>query len=114
MPLRLKRVYEPPARADGLRILAERLWPRGLTKEAAAIDQWMKTVAPSPALRRWYGHDPEKWPEFRGRYRAELRSNEQGLSGLRALAAKRTVTFDYAAKDEARSSAALLMAYLEA
>ncbi|MFZ5616326.1 MAG: DUF488 domain-containing protein [Pseudomonadota bacterium] len=81
----MKRVYDAPAKSDGLRVLVERLWPRGMTKEAAVIDQWMKEVAPSPALRQWYSHDPEKWPEFQRRYTAELKANEPALAALRAL-----------------------------
>jgi uncharacterized protein YeaO (DUF488 family) len=113
MPIRLKRVYEPPARADGVRILVERLWPRGLTKAAAKIDQWTKDVSPSPALRQWFAHDPEKWTEFQRRYRAELAANKEGVAALRLLVARGTVTFVFAAKDEARNSAVLLKAFLE-
>jgi uncharacterized protein YeaO (DUF488 family) len=113
MPIRLKRVYDPPAKADGLRILVERLWPRGMTKEAAAVDQWLKNVAPSPDLRQWYGHDPAKWPEFQRRYLAELAANADAVAALRALCAKGQVTFVYAAKDEARNSAAVLKGFLE-
>ncbi len=113
MPIRLKRVYEPPAKADGVRVLVERLWPRGLTKAAAKIDHWTKDIAPSPALRQWFAHDPEKWTGFRRRYRAELAANKEGVAALRALCAKGTVTFVFAAKDEAQNSAALLKAFLE-
>ncbi len=113
MKIRLKRVYEEPAASDGFRILVERLWPRGLTKEAAVIDQWMKEVSPSPGLRQWYGHDPEKWPEFQRRYRAELEANKAAVAALRAQCAGGAVTFVYAAKDEERNSAALLKAFLE-
>ncbi len=73
--IRVKRIYEPPARSDGKRILVDRIWPRGMTREDAHIDAWIKEVAPSIALRRWYQHDPEKWGEFRLRYVAELRQN---------------------------------------
>lgn len=113
MKIRLKRVYEPPARSDGLRLLVERLWPRGMTKEAAVIDQWMKEIAPSPALRQWYAHDPEKWPEFQRRYAAELKANKDAVAALRAVCAKSPVTFVYSAKDEEKNSAALLKAFLE-
>ena len=81
--IRLKRAYEEPAADDGLRILVERLWPRGLTKERAKIDLWMKELAPSPELRKWYGHDPAKWPEFQTRYRSELRRNNERIDELR-------------------------------
>lgn len=84
-----------------------------MTKEAAVIDQWMKEVAPSPALRQWYSHDPEKWPEFQRRYAAELKANEPALAALRALCARGPVTFVYAAKDEEKNSAALLKSFLE-
>lgn len=113
MKIRLKRAYEPAVKSDGLRLLVERLWPRGLTREAAAIDQWVKEVSPSPALRQWYAHDPAKWPEFQRRYRAELDANKEGVAGLRALVAAGVVTFVYATKDEERNSAAALKAYLE-
>lgn len=113
MKIRLKRVYDAPAKSDGLRVLVERLWPRGMTKEAAVIDQWMKEVAPSPALRQWYSHDPEKWPEFQRRYTAELKANEPALAALRALCARGPVTFVFAAKDEEKNSAALLKSFLE-
>lgn len=112
MKIRLKRVYEPKERADGLRILVERLWPRGLTRETAGVDIWMKEVSPSPVLRQWYSHDPEKWPEFKRRYLAELRSNKEALETLRAHCAK-GATFVYAAKDEERNSAAVLKSVVE-
>ena len=90
--LRLKRVYEPAARLDGYRILVDRLWPRGLSKENAAIDEWMKDIAPSAELRRWFGHDPEKWPEFRRHYERELRAREDLVLAIAALASRRRVT----------------------
>ena len=110
--IELKRVYEPPASADGVRILVERLWPRGLTKEAAAIDHWTKEVAPTPALRKWYGHRPALWPEFRQRYRAELAANAAEVDALKRLCADGPVTFVYAAKDVERNSATVLRAFL--
>ncbi|MEO1252697.1 MAG: DUF488 domain-containing protein [Pseudomonadota bacterium] len=113
MSIKLKRVYEKRAPSDGRRILVERLWPRGLTKEKAAIDDWAKDVSPSPALRKWYAHDPAKWPEFQTRYRAELDANRDAVAALRALCAAGPVTFVYAAKDENRNSALVLKAYLE-
>lgn len=113
MPIRLKRVYEPPAKSDGLRILVERLWPRGLTKEAAVIDQWMKAVAPSAALRQWYAHDPDKWPEFQRRYRGELEANGEAVAALKSKSAGKIVTFVYAAKDEEKNSATVLKAFLD-
>lgn len=111
--IKLKRAYEKPAAGDGTRILVERLWPRGLTKEAAALDEWMKEISPSPELRKWYGHDPAKWPEFQKRYRKELKENEDAVERLKKIVAKGPVTFVYAAKDEERNSAAVLKTFLE-
>lgn len=106
--LKLKRAYAPPARGDGLRILVDRLWPRGLKKDSAALDDWIKEVAPSPGLRQWFGHDPERWSEFRRRYTAELRAQTDALERIRALARKRPVTLIYAARDEAHNHALVL------
>lgn len=107
--IRLKRAYDPPSVDDDCRILVERLWPRGLTKERAAIELWLKELAPSPELRRWYGHDPEKWPAFRQRYWEELQANPQGIRQLRELVEqKQTVTFVYAARDVEHNSALVL------
>jgi uncharacterized protein YeaO (DUF488 family) len=111
--IRLKRAYEEAASADGIRILVERLWPRGLTKERAAIDLWMKDVAPSPELRRWFNHDTAKWNEFKKRYRAELDQNKDAVDELRTKCRGQTVTFIYAARDEQHNSALLLIEYLE-
>ena len=99
MSISLKRVYEPPAKADGVRVLVDRLWPRGVTKSKAAIDLWAKDLAPSTELRKWFGHDPERWPEFQGKYRAELKGNA-ALSEIRGLAQKKHITLVYAAKDQ--------------
>ena len=110
--IRLKRVYEAPAPADGTRVLVERLWPRGISKASGRIDLWTKDVAPSPELRRWYGHDPAKWEAFRRRYLAEIRRNPE-VARLGALARRgKTVTFVYAARDEERNSARVLAAFL--
>lgn len=114
MIIRLKRAYEAPAKGDGARLLVERLWPRGLTKDKAAIDEWFKDVAPSPALRKWYGHEPDKWPEFQRRYRAELRRQPEAVEKLLQRVRRGPVTFVYAAKDEERNSARVLKAFLEA
>ena len=111
--IHLKRVYEPSSEEDGMRILVERLWPRGVSKERAALDRWMKEIAPSGALRKWYGHDPAKWEEFRRRYREELRQNEDAVEELKKLTGQGPVTFVYAAKDEAHNSAVVLKEYLE-
>ncbi len=113
MKIRLKRAYEPPEKHDGVRLLVERLWPRGLTKEKAGIDEWFKEVAPSQELRKWYGHDPEKWEAFRRRYLDELRGNPDAVNRLRARVKEGPVTFVYAAKDEKHNSALLLKEYLE-
>ncbi len=109
----LKRVYESASADDGLRILVERLWPRGLSKADAAIDHWVKDVAPTPALRIWFGHRPERWQEFRTRYRAELQENHAAIEGLRDLCAGEWATFVFAAKDVHRNGAVVLKDYLE-
>ena len=111
--IRLKRAYDKASSDDGLRILVERLWPRGLTKERAAIDFWMKDVAPSQELRRWYSHEVAKWNEFKKRYRAELEENKAAVDELRKKCRAETVTFVYAAKDEEHNSAVLLKEYME-
>jgi uncharacterized protein YeaO (DUF488 family) len=111
--IRLKRAYEAPAATDGVRVLVERLWPRGLTKERAAVHLWMKDVAPSPELRRWFNHDPARWNEFKARYRAELEQNKVAVDELRKQCRAETVTFIYAARDEQQNSARLLKDYLE-
>ena len=106
--VRVRRVYGEPEAADGRRVLVDRLWPRGLAKDAAHIDEWLKAVAPSDELRRWYGHDPAKWDEFRGRYGDELQEPERAgaLEHLRELAASGTVTLLTATRDLEHSQAA--------
>lgn len=111
--IRLKRAYDAPSPDDGLRILVERLWPRGLTKERAAVDLWMKDLAPSPELRRWFNHDPARWEDFRKCYRAELHQKKDAVEELRQKSRSGTVTFVYAARDEEHNSALLLIDYLE-
>ena len=113
MNVALKRVYDAPAEADGTRILVERLWPRGFSKDKATIHQWMKEIAPSPELRRWFGHRPERWPEFQTRYYAELDANTEAVHALTALFATGAVTFIFAAKDRDRNGAIALRNYLE-
>ena len=113
MEVMLKRVYEPPSSADGKRILVDRLWPRGLSKDKAKIDHWLKEVAPTTALRQWFGHDPGKWAEFQKRYRAELKSNP-ALAELRALSAQGSVTLLYAARDQVHNEAVVLQKILNA
>ena len=104
----LKRVYERPDPSDGRRILVDRLWPRGLTRKKAAVDEWMKEVAPSSELRRWFRHDPAKWTEFSRRYRRELSARGPVLRELAKLAARRRVTLVYSARDEVHNDARVL------
>jgi uncharacterized protein YeaO (DUF488 family) len=111
--IKLKRAYEPTAKDDGLRILVERLWPRGVSKQRAQIDLWLKTLAPSTELRQWYGHDPARWPQFRKRYRAELKGHDDVLALLGYVIEERVVTFVYASSDEERNSAVALKELLE-
>jgi uncharacterized protein YeaO (DUF488 family) len=110
--IRIKRVYDEPSKQDGLRILVERLWPRGVSKEKAAVDLWLKDVAPSTELRKWFSHDPEKWDEFRKRYQAELAETGDLLTLLKYRASEGTVTFVYAAHDEQHNSALVLQEFL--
>ncbi|NQS78272.1 MAG: DUF488 domain-containing protein [Methanoculleus bourgensis] len=111
--IRIKRVYEEPSEDDGLRILVDRLWPRGLSKAKAKVDRWEKDLAPTTELRRWFGHDPAKWEEFLQRYRAELEGKEEALARLRREANDGTVTLLYAAKDEEHNNAVALKRYIE-
>jgi uncharacterized protein YeaO (DUF488 family) len=106
--VQLKRVYESAAPEDGVRVLIDRLWPRGLTKEKAAIDHWMKDIAPSSELRKWFGHDPDRWVEFQSRYLAELRQHTALLDQIRDLAMKGTVTLLFGAHDEEHNDAVVL------
>jgi uncharacterized protein YeaO (DUF488 family) len=103
--LRLKRVYEPAERSDGRRILVDRLWPRGLSKERAALDEWMKEIAPSTELRRWFSHDPAKWSDFQKRYRKELRTRADLVREIATRASRGRVTLLYGARDEAHNEA---------
>ncbi len=112
LQIKLKRAYEIPSGDDGLRILVERLWPRGLSKADAAIDHWMKDVAPTPQLRTWFGHRAERWEEFRRRYRAELMENGATINELMNLCAGRQVTFVFAARDVRQNSAVVLRGFL--
>jgi uncharacterized protein YeaO (DUF488 family) len=111
-PLRMKRVYDAPSAEDGTRILVDRIWPRGLTKERAAIDLWLKDVAPSTQLRTWFGHDPGLWPEFRERYFAELRANGAAVTQLVDRAAAGPVTLLFGAHDSEHNNAVALSEYL--
>ncbi len=112
--IKLKRVYETPSKDDGERILVERLWPRGLSKEQAKVDLWLKEIAPSAELRKWFGHDPDKWDEFRRRYEKELKGKRDLIELLRRKSKEGTITFVYAARDEERNSALVLMRFLQA
>lgn len=106
--VRIKRAYVPASPDDGVRILVDRLWPRGVRKSDLAIEQWAKEVAPSTELRHWFGHDPGKWSEFRRRYRAELKHNGAALDELKAIAKKGPLTLIYGARDEAHNEAVVL------
>jgi uncharacterized protein YeaO (DUF488 family) len=111
--LQLKRVYDPPSAEDGYRVLVDRLWPRGLKREAARIDAWLKDVAPSHELRRWFGHDPARWEEFQARYSKELMAQEVFWQELLQRARKGRVTLLYAAKDAHRNNAVAFKSFLE-
>ena len=106
--IKLKRAYEPPASADGTRILIDRLWPRGVKRADAAIDEWMKDIAPSTGLRKWFGHDPARWQEFRRRYQSEIRQHPDEFDRLRALAQNGRITLVFSAHDEAHNDAVVL------
>ncbi|MCC7096545.1 MAG: DUF488 family protein [Thermomonas sp.] len=106
--LKLKRAYVPAAASDGLRILVERLWPRGVSKQEAALDDWLKALAPSTELRKWFDHDPARWAEFIRRYRAELHTHAAELERLRSLARAQTVTLVYGSRDEVHNAAVAL------
>lgn len=106
--IQLKRAYEPPASDDGIRILIDRLWPRGVKKAEAAIDEWLKEIAPSTSLRKWFGHDPARWEEFRRRYKAEIRQHPDEFDRLQALARRGRVTLVFSAHDETHNDAVVL------
>ena len=108
MDVRLKRAYEPPARSDGFRVLIDRLWPRGVSKHEAQLDEWARELAPSSELRRWFGHDPAKFAEFRRRYRGELAAQEEKLRELRRRARTGTLTLVYGARDSEHNDAVVL------
>jgi len=110
--LRLKRAYVPAEPDDGTRLLVDRLWPRGVSKAKAALDDWIKDVAPSTELRKWFGHDPARWAEFQRRYRAELREQSEALDRIRVLARAGVVTLVYSAHDEQHNDAVVLRSVL--
>jgi uncharacterized protein YeaO (DUF488 family) len=112
MKLRLKRVYEEPSEEDGTRVLVDRLWPRGLTKERAHVDLWFKEIAPSTELREWFAHDPVKWPEFKARYKAELKHNSALLTLLKEAVTRGPTTLLYGARDTEHNEAVVLQELL--
>jgi uncharacterized protein YeaO (DUF488 family) len=111
--IHLKRVYDPPAGTDGVRLLVERLWPRGLKKEAARLDGWLREVAPGTELRKWFSHDPAKWPEFQCRYAAELDRHPEAWQPILDLARKGDVTLLFSSHDAEHNNVVALKAYLE-
>lgn len=113
MSIKIKRVYEQPDDSDGFRILVDRLWPRGMTKEKAHVDLWLKEIAPSTELRKWFGHDPEKWKRFQGRYETELLHNGPLIEMLNQKARLGTITLLYGAKNEKHNEARVLKQFLE-
>lgn len=112
--LKLKRAYDPVSRTDGMRVLVERLWPRGLSKAKLHLDAWLKEVGPTTALRRWFGHDPKKWSQFRTRYFRELDSRPESWQPILSAARRRTVTLVYSSHDEEHNNAVALKEYLQA
>ena len=114
MGIRIKRVYEPPDKKDGYRVLIDRLWPRGMKKEDAGIDEWVKEIAPSNELRKWYSHDPVKWEEFKRRYFAELESRREAVEKLLGTVSKDPVTFLFSSKEAKLNNAVALKEYIEA
>jgi len=112
MKIRIKRVYENPSKEDGMRILVDRLWPRGLTRENANIDLWLKNIAPTTELRKWFDHDPNKWEEFKKRYQVELEKNKDEVSILKKQHREKVVTLVYGAKDEEHNEALVLKEWL--
>lgn len=114
MSLKIKRVYEDASKSDGFRILVDRIWPRGVSKEEAQVDTWLKDIAPSTELRKWFGHDPEKWGEFQKKFEAEIHDNKAALNQLKEIVKDHpTVTLVYAAKDEEHNNAVVLQKLLK-
>ncbi len=112
--IKVKRVYDIPSKSDGLRVLVDRIWPRGLSKKSAHIDIWMREIAPSAELRTWFGHDPEKWQGFCSRYIRELKANADAVKRLKRQSKTTTVTLLYGAKDAVHNNAVVLRRYLQA
>jgi uncharacterized protein YeaO (DUF488 family) len=113
MPIGLRRAWDSPSESDGYRVLVDRVWPRGITKQALRLDAWLKELAPSTALRKWFGHDPARWEEFRERYFRELDGQGPALEQLARRAAEGPVTLVFAARDSERNNAVALKDYLE-
>jgi uncharacterized protein YeaO (DUF488 family) len=113
MDVKLKRVYDPPAPDDGVRILVDRLWPRGMTKEAAALAEWLRDAAPSTTLRKWFAHDPRRWRKFEQRYFSELNGKPEVVARLRELMASKKLTLLYGSRDSQMNNAVALRHYLE-
>ncbi|HRN94087.1 MAG: DUF488 domain-containing protein [Chitinophagales bacterium] len=111
--MKIKRIYEKPDKADGYRILVDRIWPRGISKETAALDEWEKEIAPSTELRKWFGHKPELYPEFKVRYKEELKSCTAILERIKSISKKKPTTLLYSAKDEIHNQAVVLLEVLE-
>jgi uncharacterized protein YeaO (DUF488 family) len=111
--IKVKRVYDDPSAEDGIRILVDRLWPRGLKKEAARLDDWLKEIAPSNELRKWFGHDPDRWEEFKARYFHELERQNEAINKIKEKASSSTITLLFAARDETHNNAVALREYLE-
>jgi len=106
--VKIKRVYEPVSKNDGKRVLVDRIWPRGLKKEEARLDEWLREIAPSTELRKWFGHDPKKWPAFKKKYEKELKSHFETIKRIRAEAKKKTVTLLFSARNEDQNQAVAL------
>jgi uncharacterized protein YeaO (DUF488 family) len=114
MPLKIKRAYEDASKSDGFRVLVDRIWPRGVSKEDAKIDLWLKEIAPSTELRKWFGHDPKKWSEFQKKFKAEIHDNKDVWNQLKEIIKEHsTVTLVYAAKDEEHNNAVVLQNLLQ-
>ena len=111
--LKVKRIYDPPSKDDGKRILVDRLWPRGIKRDDARIDEWLKDIAPSDELRKWFSHEPSRWQEFRKRYRSELKKNSSLIERLTTESARGTITLLFAAKDVKRNNAVVLRDEIE-
>lgn len=113
MNIALKRIYEKPSPSDGVRILVDRLWPRGVSKERAKLDRWLRDIAPSTNLRKWFAHDPKKWNDFNRKYTAELKANMAAIKELIGIADKQHITLLYGAKDETHNEAVVIKEFIQ-